>query len=381
MKAVWCLVVSLFLFFGFFQSAWAIEDPLVSPNNKIGIHILFPSELGDAARLVNSNGGDWGYVTIPIQAGDRDLDKWQSFMDECRNRHIIPIVRLATEGDYFNTTVWRKPNYADIVDFANFLNSLAWPTKNRYIIVFNEVNRGDEWGGLPNPEEYAQLLSFSVTVFKSKSQNFFMIGSGMDNASANTAIAMDEYTYFTQMDKKVPGIFNQIDGLSSHSYPNPAFSQPPDQFTPESVGSFHFEQAHIRRLSLKTLPVFITETGWSSTQVPDEIIGTYFAQALSTLWSDPSIVAVTPFLLRANGQFTNFSFLDDNGNPNSNYKIIFNMRKTKGKPVLSASVLSATLLDSSGDVPIEHFSRQDNTQSVLTPSSFAKLFRWLLKVD
>src|SRR5260370_15057649 len=100
-----------------FTQAFAIENPLSRTNNKIGIHILFPSELQEAARLVNANGGDWGYVTIPIQAGDKNLVKWQSFMDQAKLLHVIPIIRLATEGDYFNTAVWRKTKDEDIVDF------------------------------------------------------------------------------------------------------------------------------------------------------------------------------------------------------------------------------------------------------------------------
>ncbi len=124
----------LLTFFSFlFQAcpAFAIEDSRILPNNKIGVHILFTSELNTASQLINTSGGDWGYVTIPIQAGDKDIEKWQKFMDDAKKLHIIPIIRLATEGDYFNTGVWRKPRREDILDFANFLNSLQWPVKNR----------------------------------------------------------------------------------------------------------------------------------------------------------------------------------------------------------------------------------------------------------
>src|SRR6185503_18523404 len=124
-----------------------------------------------------------------IQAGDKDVDKWQDFLNQCAKLHVIPILRLATEGDYFNTAVWRKPTSLDVLDFANFLTDLTWPTKNRYIIVFNEVNRGDEWGGQPNAGEYADILSYAVTVFKSKSPDFFIISAGLDNAAANTNTA------------------------------------------------------------------------------------------------------------------------------------------------------------------------------------------------
>jgi len=178
------------------QQTFAIENPFSSFNNKFGIHILFPEELSNAANLVNSSGGDWGYVIIPIQAGDKDIIKWQQFMDTTKKLHLIPILRLATEGDYFNTKVWRKPEETDIVDFANFLNSLDWPVKNKYIVVFNEVNRADEWGGEVNSAEYANLLAYAVNVFKSKNQDFFIISAGLDNAAPEAPPQYkNEYTY------------------------------------------------------------------------------------------------------------------------------------------------------------------------------------------
>ena len=121
-----CLIVSLLtiVFFSNIKQVLAVYDPLSVPNNKIGIHILFLDEINQAKELANSNGGDWGYVTVPIQAGDKDIIKWQYFMDEAKKHHVIPILRIATEGDYFKTTTWSKPEDTDIVDFANFLNSL-----------------------------------------------------------------------------------------------------------------------------------------------------------------------------------------------------------------------------------------------------------------
>src|SRR5215469_8113317 len=118
------LVVICCIFFSFVKPALAIDNPLSVPNNKIGIHILDVSELPQAAQLVNSGGGDWGYVTIPIQASDENLVKWQKFMDDCKKYHIIPIIRLATVDDYFDTQAWQTPTENDIVDFAVFLNSL-----------------------------------------------------------------------------------------------------------------------------------------------------------------------------------------------------------------------------------------------------------------
>lgn len=335
------LLISCFLFLPI--HVFAAENPLNVANNKVGIHILFPEELQQAAQLVNSNGGDWGYVVIPIQSGDKDLQKWQNFMDSAKKLHVIPIIRLATEGDYFNTKVWRVPTLADVLDFANFLASLTWPTKNRYIIVYNEVNRGDEWGGTPDAAAYANLLSYAADTFKKRSQDFFIISAGLDNGAATTPTSMNEYTYLSDMVNAVPDIFNKIDGIGSHSYPNPAFAMPPTYIAPTSIDSFQFEKNLIEGHSNKDLPIFITETGWDQQVVGQEKAAQYLSSAMQTVWVDKSIVTVVPFLLQAgSGPFTQFSFLT-NGSPNAVYTAYKDLEKTKGAPVVNppANVLAA----------------------------------------
>lgn len=342
------------------NNAHAVKDPTATPNNKFGIHILFESELYEASRLVNSSGGDWGYITIPIQASDRDLNKWQKLMDEAKRLHVIPILRLATENYYFETRFWRKPNQSDILDFANFLNSLNWPTKNRYVIIFNEVNRADEWGGKVDPHEYARILSFAVTTFKSASQDFFIISSGMDNASVNSAEAMNEYDYFLQMNQSVPGIFNQIDGISSHSYPNPAFSQPPSILSGRSIDTYIYEKKFIESLSSKSFPIFITETGWDSEKLGKAQIAQYYSQAFQNAWSEDYIVAVTPFVLSAQmGPFTKFSFLDSSGKPNEIHESYSSIQKVKGTPEINADrkVLASK---SNTNLPVRDFSEHND---------------------
>lgn len=377
-----CLVFLLLI--SYTGKTYAISDPLHVPNNRIGVHILFPTEVDKAADLINSSGGDWGYITIPIQAGDRDLEKWQAFMDTCKKRHVIPLIRLATEGDYFNTAVWRKPNDNDITDFANFLDSLTWPTKNRYIIVFNEVNRGDEWGGTPDPTDYAQLLSFASLTFKQRSDDFFIISSGLDNAAATTPIAINQYAFLRQMNDAVPGIFTQIDGLGSHSYPNPAFSSPPDANTLMSISSFKYERLLVQQISQKTLPVFITETGWTRLPLSDDTIVSYYQTAFSSVWNDPGIVVVTPFLLQANGsQFTNFSLIDANNNQTPEYTVIHSLQKTQGKPLLHEEILGTKVLAVQPHITIDFTTseHEKSSSAVLDSHTVAHFFKWLLRVD
>ncbi len=126
-----------------FSPASATYDPLSVTNNRVGVHILSPDEIDLAGKLVNNNiDASWGYVTVPIQSGDRDIAKWTRFMDRAYELKIIPLIRVAT---FANDKNWTKPGNKDLIDFANFLNQLPWPTKNRYVIIFNEVNRPDEY--------------------------------------------------------------------------------------------------------------------------------------------------------------------------------------------------------------------------------------------
>lgn len=368
----------------FVPIAHAIENPLSVPNNKIGIHILFDNELKAASTLINSSKGDWGYVTIVVQAGDKDLHKWQSFMDEAKKYHVIPIVRLATEGDFFNTQVWRKPTESDIVDFANFLDSLDWPVKNRYVVIFNEVNRGNEWGGKANPADYANLLSYAVSIFKSKSPDFFVISSGLDNAAPNQSdVYINEYGFMRQMNNAVPGIFNQIDGISSHSYPNPGFSMPPSFDSPMGINSFQYEKSIIKSMSLKDLPIFINETGWSTDVVPDTVVANYYKTALNTVWNDSSIIAVTPFLLQGRGgPFQKFSFMGANGTFTNQYNALKSYPKVKGNPSMGNRVLAAeTRSFPSREIPLKDFSDSETENLQIAPSKQLKtVFKWLLKI-
>lgn len=355
-------VFSLFtLFFILFRikvsPAFAIYDPTSKANNIFGIHILFPYEISDAARLVNSNGGDWGYVTIPIQATDKNIQKWQDFMNQAKLLHVIPIIRIATEEDFVNKGTWRIPDDNDIVDFANFLSSLSWPTENRYIILFNEVNRYDEWGGQkPDPVYYANLVSFAYKTFKARNKGFFLLLSGMDNASIDQGNKyMNEFDYLAEMKSSDPGIFNNIDGIASHSYPNPAFSQPPTSYGREGTSTFQYEYEYVNFYANVQKPVFITETGWDDSKLSQKTVAVYYKTAFEDIWekNEDKIVAITPFILRSiNGPFDGFSFFSEQNKPTVFFTEIQDLPKTKGKPVLDLSsifpqqVLAAEIVSS-----------------------------------
>ncbi len=330
-------LLAVFLLLSTASVTHAVYDPKGVPNNASGIHILFPTELERAAQIVNTTGGDWGYVTIPIQVGNRDMELWQTFMDTAAKYRLIPIVRLATEPYYDNTGVWRKPTYADVQDFANFLNSLQWPTKNRYVILFNEVNRFDEWQGeAPDPEEYADIASYAIEVFKRKNSDFFLITAGLDNASPNDGVKyLDNLVYLRMMGSHNPEVFEKIDGISSHSYPNPGFSQPPSTTRIEGTSTYKYENDLVKDYAGETKPVFLTETGWDANAIGEEKTAQYLKESTATWFSDTDIIAVTPFLLEsAGGPFDKFTFMK-NGTLTKYAKAYQEFPKKKGQPPIN----------------------------------------------
>lgn len=335
-KSIKFIVLCTLYFLLTSSPASALYDPRTVPTNKAGVHILSTSELSDAAKLVNSNGGDWGYVTIPIQPTDRDKDKWQSFMAQAKEKHVIPIIRITTipKGG-----TWATGHDTDLVDFANFLGELDWPIENRYIILFNEVNRSTEWGGTVNPEKYASIVKNAYAIFKERSPDFFMLGPSLDLALPNSSTSLSAQNYLSRMSSFDPLVFTYFDGWSSHSYPNPAFSAPAKKSGLLSVIGYKSELSYLK---LAPKPVFITETGWDQTKIKDSVLAGYWSSAWEIWQSDSNVVAVTPFVLQGGEQFKIFSLVQDDGNYSASGQSIYNLPKSKGSPKIVETVVKTT---------------------------------------
>src|SRR5687768_5520737 len=110
-------LILLILNFLIVPQTFAVVDPRNVENNKFGIHILSstPEELDSARELVNSNGGDWGYVTLLIEEKDRNTQKWQEIFNKLNEKHLIPLVRLTTsaEGSY-----WKRLDGEDAKEWS-----------------------------------------------------------------------------------------------------------------------------------------------------------------------------------------------------------------------------------------------------------------------
>lgn len=286
-------------------------------HNIFGLHLTQLSDLGKAEPIINSQGGDWGWVTIVLAKKDLDKTAWQDFFNLCRVKHIQPIIRLATVSQGAS---WARPERSDIDNFANFLNELNWPTKTLPVVLFNEVNHPNEWGGQVDIKGYADIAIYALDKFQQTNPNFLLMGSALDLASPSKGGYKNASDFYRELWLYKSEYFQKIEALSSHSYPNHGFLGLPTDKGKVSVRGYQWEQEYLHSLGVKqTYPVYITETGWPSRELAGKKSPFYtrattaklLAQAFD-LWSkDEKIVAVTPFIFNyPYPPFATFSWVD-----------------------------------------------------------------------
>jgi len=318
-----------------------IQENIGYQNNKVGLYIYAEvmefSEL--ASELANSNGGDWGYVLIPYNVKDYDESRWNNLFDRLSEQHLIPIIQL------WDIDLDNEKTDKQIIKSAQFLNSLKWPIKQRYVSAYNETNDAKFWKGNVDPEGYAVVLEKTIDELKKHNEDFFVM-NGAFNASARTGKdILDESTYLVRMDKKIPGIFKKLDGWASHPYPQPNFSGSKNGYGRDSIRAYEWELSLLQtHFGVKDLPIFITETGWAHKESEDSNNKTKYTfnqyqvadnikYAFENVWlPDDRIIAITPFTIKYNPPFDNFSWLTQNDSPYPQFTAIKSIKKVKGRP-------------------------------------------------
>ncbi len=308
------------------------------PNNKFGISLAQPNtdQFTQVKELINSNNGDWGYITLIIQENDRDKNKWQEIFNLLRQDHLIPIIRLATQPEGEN---WRRPEVKDSQDWVDFLDSLNWVVKKRYVVLFNEPNHGSEWGGEVDEKSYAEVTAEFAKKLKERNKDFFVMLAGFDASAPSWMPGMQDEEIFLREIIQGPTLqegrtLPNIDGWSSHSYPNPAFSGSPFASGRGTVRTYEWELELLRNLGVsKDLPIFITETGWK--RGGEQVVAENFQIAFNQVWGpDSRVVAVTPFVFDYQGEpFLEFSWKRFNSQEYyQQYSTVAAMSKIKGEP-------------------------------------------------
>ena len=168
------------------------------------------------------------------------------------------------------------------------------------------------------PERVCTLLVSYAQLLKRASEDFFVLPAGLDVSASSDGRSLDAAVFIQRMLNAEPALFDHLDGWTSHSYPNPAFSGSVFAVGRGTLRSFLWEREYLKQLGVtKKLPVFITETGWvhregvqtNSGLLSSDQVGANFLLAAAQVWTDPDIVAITPFVLNYQGlPFDHFSW-------------------------------------------------------------------------
>ncbi|MFH1955493.1 MAG: hypothetical protein ABIJ36_01095 [Patescibacteria group bacterium] len=312
-----------------------VQDIIGYQNNKFGLYIYAEEDYVElAGDLVNSNGGDWGYVLIPINVRDYDGGKWREVFRKLNEKHLIPILQL--------WDLSKEDEEGQLKECAQLLDSLEWPIKKRFVSVFNEPNDSRFWREGADPSEYAEVLDKTIAIFKNQNENFFMLNGAFNSSARNGDGYIDEEEFIIAMNKAVPGIFNKLDGWASHPYPQPAYRGSPFSIGRDSIKAYDWDLNLLNKLfGVNNLPVFITETGWAHREgiiyndnfLSQDVVASYFVKAFKEVWGpDTRVVAVTPFTIRYNPPFDHFSWIDFNENFYPQFRAVQSLPKIKGLP-------------------------------------------------
>jgi len=314
-----------------------------TPNNKFGMYInADPKQIAEVASLINSNGGAWGWVLVPMDVRQRDHNLWQNIFNACRTHRVKPVIQL------FNNNTC-DVNEMDFPGLAEFLNELSWPTKHLYISVFNEVNAVYYWCGRKAPEEYAAVLNTAIDAFKSVNPNFFIMPAGFNSSARSGPRYLDEEDYLLRMNAAVPGIFKKIDGWATHAYPQPEFSgdfyNPPSWYgVRDQIENYKWEMGLLQKhFGVSGLPIFITETGWAHREgnspmtplqtanyKPASVTAHYFDDAYRNHWlPNNQIVAIMPFVWYKSDAL-HFNWKKEDGTFYPQYDIVTRFPKVAG---------------------------------------------------
>ena len=282
-----------------------VRRGVIDHGNKRGVHLLltdgwvdWPQSVWRAHMQAASEVvGEWGYVTEVVYWGDLDVAHWQYFMDLCAEFRLVPIVRLAGIPDP-QLPGWHPPpadadgSFVGAASaYADFIVALEWPTAQPIIVVGNEPNHGDEWGGVADPAAYARWLIAVANALHERHPTALVLNAGFDTftphtngRSFNGMVHLDAESFMDGMVSAEPNVFTYIDAWTSHPYPlgafvappwqqttqfdymhgaiNPAHVEPPPTIHNRGINGYEWELWKLAQYGVTDLPVFITETGW-----------------------------------------------------------------------------------------------------------------------
>jgi len=82
------------------------------------------------------------------------------------------------------------------------LNTFIWPIKYRYISVYNEPNDSEFWNGRADPYEYAEVLDYTIRVFKEVNPDFYMLNGAFNVSASANDNSFDSFEFMRKMNEE-----------------------------------------------------------------------------------------------------------------------------------------------------------------------------------
>jgi hypothetical protein len=236
------ILLSLNIFVGLFVRSEPESKPY--PPFAMGAHLLmtgvhteFPRAVwGEHLRYVREMTGAGGWVAQVVQSTDRDITKWQAFLDDCFALGLRPVLRLATYP-HPKTGHWVIPTKHDPQAWESFFADLHL-SEPVWVIIGNEPNSGGEWGGRANATAYANYFVKVASRLKKLDQPLYIAMAALDLYAPHTndlpfpgldMTFMDAPSFIDGVLAAEPRLMDYVDFWASHSYPMGPFTEPPNQ--------------------------------------------------------------------------------------------------------------------------------------------------------
>jgi hypothetical protein len=274
-----------------------------SPRFCVNAHPLW-YDVGRAVSTldrVRSNGLDSVRIDVNWESLQPDSpDSWNTtyltrvddVVDVAIARGLRPILVV------LNTPLWARGSTGsprtpptDPTSYADTLGALAARYAARTAMVYevwNEPNQREFWASPsgPDPAAYTSMLRAAYARIKQSAPNATVLGG---------SLAFNDTAYLQAM--YAAGAAGAFDGLALHPYSG---SHPPDS-TDDPWRSFVLALDHTQNVLAAhgegSKPIWITEMGWSSADVPDELRATYLQRAVQIVRSRNNIAAFCAYTL------------------------------------------------------------------------------------
>lgn len=321
-------------------AGWAVQ-PFLMPCggnatrwNRFGLGLV--SE-GTAAEwsYVSNLAGAGGWILLIFAGIDLDTtapqQSWIDAVNAVYAAGLNPVVRLGPP--------WGGAFYRDMSDdaahmsyknlsraFAAVVAALPRPSGSRlWLQIDNEVDLCYEWacgtnegGARPfaqTASEYAHMLIDVVAAVRALGDDFVLVGAaplapggcvacgccGAENCPADAG-GITGLQFMSAMMAAVPGVFNQVDFLATHSYPASGIGYGFNAPLADALPGLTYYQLELRTIN-RSVAVLVTETGWA-TSAPglpactEADKAAWTTGAYAQVWlNDTRVVGVMPFML------------------------------------------------------------------------------------